>query len=252
VAGWAAERDAVKLYDLESWSRGESWLHHRHGKAKVIVTLGFLIAVATERSLRTEAMLAHASLLGLAIVGARLPLKRMLWRAMVVLPFAATFAAISWLAGEPERATILLVKSILSVIAALLLAGTTPLPRLLRALEGLGVPPFLIEVIQMLIRYLMETGAQAGRMMQAAASRGGEARALWRSPRLAGSAWQNAAGGVGVLFATSYARAENIHQAMLARGHGGRFPVLQPERWAGADTAFCVMSIAAVLAVRLA
>lgn len=241
----------MKPYDLESWSRGESWLHSRHGKAKAIVTLAFLIAVATERSLRPEAMLAYGSLLGLAIVGARLPLRRILWRAMAVLGFALTFAAISWLAGEPGRAALLLVKSVLSVMAALLLAGTTPLPRLLRALEGLGVPAFLVEVIQMLIRYLMETGAQAGRMMQAAASRGGESSSLWRPPRLAGSSWQSAAGAVGVLFATSYGRAENIHRAMLARGHGGRFPVLAPERWTGADSAFCAVSLMALLAVRL-
>lgn len=242
----------MRLRVLESWSRGESWLHRRHGKAKVFVTLAFLIAVATERSLRLEAMLAYASLLGLAIVAARLPLSRILWRAMVVLPFAATFAAISWLAGEPDRAVILLTKSIVSVIAALLLAGTTPLPQLLRALEGLGVPAFLVEVIQMLIRYLTEAGAQAERMMQAAASRGGQASTLWRSQRLAGPAWQSAAGAVGVLFAASYGRAENIHWAMLARGHGGRFPALQTERWAAADSVFCVSAVVVIMAVRLA
>ena len=52
---------------------------------------------------------------------ARLPLPGLLLRACIVLPFTGTFAVITWLAGDPQRAAALAIKSYLSAVAVLLL-----------------------------------------------------------------------------------------------------------------------------------
>ena len=139
-------------------------------------------------------------------------------RAAVVLPFSLTFAAFSWLSGEPRQAVVLIEKGYLSALAALLLVSTTPLPQLLRGLEMLGVPGFLLMVAQFLYRYLFVIVEQAHRMRLAGLCRGGLKR---RS-----GGFRAAAGALGVLFARSYERAESIHRSMVSRGFQGHFQLL--------------------------
>src|SRR5437879_7893482 len=192
----SAGRGAPRLHHvvLERWSRGSSFLHRRNARAKIVALLVFLVAVATTRQAFEWIGLFFVLLLLAAIIAARLPLAGVLRRAAVVLPFSLTFAAISWISGEPRRAALLVEKSYLSALAALLLVATTPLPQLLRGLEMLGVPGFLLMVAQFLYRYLFVIVEQAHRMRLAGLCRGGLKRGGFRA----------AAGALGVLFARSY------------------------------------------------
>ena len=228
---------------LEHWSRGESFVHRRDPRAKVLALLAFLIAPATAHE-RVEAMAALSFVLLLvALLGARLPLWSALRRAAVVLPFVLGFAAISWLSGDPERALTLIAKSYLSSLAVLVLVTTTPLPRLLRGLESMGVPRFLLMVAQFLYRYLFVISEQAQHMRMASQCRGGLLR---------GQGFRAAAGALAVLFARSYARAESIHHAMIARGFQGHFQLLEQARFGWADALFLAGSAGAPIMGRLA
>ena len=212
-------------------------LHACDARVKVVLLAAFLAAVATTPRLAP----AHLAGYGAALLGAvglaRLPAGAVLLRAAVVLPFSATFAAISVLAGDSPRAVALVLKSYLSAAAVLVAAGSTPLPKLLRSLEGLGVPRFLVLVVQFLYRYLFVISEQAQHMRLAALSRGG-----WRL--------RPAAGAVAVLFARSYARAEGIHRAMLARGFQGTVIPLAPQRARWKDGALLAAGLMVVAAVR--
>jgi hypothetical protein len=55
-----------------------------------------------------------------------------------------------------------------------------------------------------------------------------------------------------VLFARSYARATDIHRAMLARGFDGAFRLLAPPRFAAADALFLLPAAALPVALRVA
>ena len=156
---------------LERWSRRESALHRRDPRAKIIALLVFLVAVATTRHSFAVAGLAYMGLLLAVLLWSRLPLWSALTRATVVLPFTLVFAIITILAGDVERAGLLLGKSYLSALAVLALVSTTPLPQLLRGLEMLGVPRFLLMVAQFLYRYLFVISEEAQHMRVAAASR---------------------------------------------------------------------------------
>jgi cobalt/nickel transport system permease protein len=185
-------------------------------------------------------------LLVAVLLWARLPLLNALARAAVVLPFTLVFALITVLAGDPERAGLLLGKSYISALAVLALVSTTPLPHLLRGLEMLGVPRFLLMVAQFLYRYLFVISEEAQHMRVAAASR--RTRAL--APRA--ERFRAAAGALAVLFARSYARAEAIHRAMVARGFQGRFRLLSILRFGWADALFLVAAAAVPAAIRVA
>jgi cobalt/nickel transport system permease protein len=152
---------------LERWSRGSSFLHRRDARAKILALLVFLVVVAISNREFELLALCYSGLLLTAVVSARLPVLGALRRAAVVLPFSLTFAGLCWISGEPRRAALLVEKSYISALAALLLVATTPLPQLLRGLDMLGVPGFLLMVAQFLYRYLFVITEQAPGPMSA-------------------------------------------------------------------------------------
>ena len=222
---------------LDRWSRGSSPIHRLDPRAKTVALLALLVAVATANR---QIPLFAAAILLLLIVGfalARIPIGGALLRAAVVLPFAATFAIISWIGGDPQRGLLLAAKSYLSAAAVLLLIATTRLPALLGGLEALGAPRFLLEVAQFLYRYLFLLSEEAQNMAKAAAAR--------RASRARTEQFRASAGALSVLFARSYVRAENIHRAMFARGFAGRLPGLVAARFRIADALFLLVASAA-------
>jgi len=186
-------------------------------------------------------------LLAGAFVWARLPLGGVLLRAAVVLPFSALFGLICWLAGDPARGLSLIVKSYLSTLAVLLVISTTPFPVLLKGLELTGVPQFLLLVGQFLYRYLFVIGEEAQHMRKASAARGATLR-QWAG----GAGFRSAAGALSVLFARSYGRAEQIHQAMTARGFSGHFQPLQRAQFRPYDTVFTIIACLVPILLRIA
>ena len=188
-------------------------------------------------------MAAYFFMLCASVLMARLPLRAILLRAAVVLPFSATFACVSLLSGTTARAIGIPVKSFLSALGVLLVVGTTPLPQILKALESLGAPRMALLVIQFLYRYLFVIFEQAQHMRLAAKCRGG-----FGGHR---SKFKAAASALAVLFGRSYERAEGIHQAMLARGFDGHLRLLSAGRLRAPDLAFLAAAVAIPLALRI-
>lgn len=229
---------------VEGWNRLDSPLHRLDARAKIGALLFFLIAVSTTPPLAQIAFAAYLSLLIVMMIASRLPFLGLLERATLVLPFSATFAAITWWSGNPLSALALMEKSFLSGLAALLLVGTTPLPRLVGALDSLGAPRTLLLVIQFVYRYLFVISEQGQHMRLAARSRQGLGRS--RSSR-----FHAAGGALGVLFARSSERADGIYQAMLARGFQGRFPLGAPRSFSLRDAVFLFLAASVCLTTRV-
>jgi cobalt/nickel transport system permease protein len=233
---------------LDRWSRGESALHRRDARAKTITVLVFLIVLATARRSFLPLGACYLGILVAVIAAARLPLMAVLKRAAVVLPFTAVFAAISLAAGEPTRAVALVGKSYLSALAVLILVSSTPLPQLLAGLERLGVPRYLLMVAQFLYRYLFVISEEAQHMRAALLVKSGSiGNNLWNREKFGAPA-----GVLSVLFARSYAHAEGVHQAMLARGFQGRFLTLSGRSFARGDAFFIVVALAIIVGARAA
>jgi cobalt/nickel transport system permease protein len=232
---------------VEQWSRGSSVLHRRDPRAKIGALIVFLVVLGTaHRELAWLALTLFAILLA-GLRSARLPVGAALARAAVVLPFTALFAGVSWLAGDPARGAVLVMKAYLSALAVLVVVSTTPLPVLLRGLEMIGAPRFLLMVAQFLYRYLFVISEEAQHMRKAVAARGATARGL------AGNSarFRAAAGALAVLFARSYGRAEEIHRAMLSRGFPGHFRPLSAPNFGRADSLFVSLLVTCLIIIRI-
>lgn len=244
---------------VERWSRQSSPLHRREARSKLGALTVFLVAVSTTRPEAQLVFAGYGVMLLAAALASRLPLRGLLARAALVLPFSATFALLTWWAGEPLRALSLAEKSFLSGLAALLLIATTPIPRLLAALDAMHMPHTLVLVIQFLYRYLFVISEQAQHMRLAALSRRGRhagRRGSSRSSRAGPSGlvavFQAAAGAVGTLFVRSWERAAGVYNAMLARGFRGHFTLAEPERFRPADAVFLFAAVVLCVSIRLA
>ncbi len=230
---------------LEQYARRDSYLHALDSRAKIAAVGIFLAALGTLRGASGVAFCGLGGLLAIGAALSRLPVSFLLLRSMVVLPFSITFAAISWLSGDVERAVSLAAKSYLSAFAVLLLMGSTPLPFMLRGLESMYVPKLLLLIVQFLYRYLFVIAEQAARMRLAAQCRGGGTH------RNRQSMFRRAAGALSVLFARSYGRAEGIHRAMLSRGFTGEHHVLRQASFRWRDGVFITVAAGATLIVRI-
>ena len=233
---------------LEDWALGNSWLHRREARAKILAALALLIGLSLTPRANSAAVALVLLILVIATGTARLPMLAVALRAAAVLPFAITFALMSWLAGDAARSQALLAKSFLSAWTVVLLIGTTPMTALMAGFARLGIPSLVVEVILMLVRYLTVLVEQANSLRRAASSRGasGWGALPWgtRSHRKAG------AGMIAVLFRDAMDRATRIHQAMLARGFQGRFPALHTSKWTLGDAALVVASVAMMTGVQ--
>jgi cobalt/nickel transport system permease protein len=228
---------------LDDWSRSDSWLHRRDPRAKLLSTFFVLVALAMMPA-REPARLGlgicvACAILTAAAIGARLPVLAVLARGWVVLPFTGLFALLAWIGGDPHRAISLLAKSWLSAVAVVLLMASTPLERLFAGLEKMGLPVLLVSVVQFVWRYLQVAFAQLDRVQIARAARGGERRFAFATSTVA------------VLFASSAARAERVHWALLSRGGESHFPLLYPLGWSWGDAALlgAALASAALLVV---
>jgi cobalt/nickel transport system permease protein len=182
-------------------------------KLAILLTFIFSIALIRHPSL-AQLLVAVLALFVLASVS-RLPLASLALRSLFVVPFVGPFAAILFLSGDHLRAWSVLSKSYISTSAVLLAVATTTFPNLLSACKWFRFPTMMVEVTQLIYRYLFVLATQAQQMRTAFAARSGSVGL---------NAFLASAGIVAVLFGRSYHRAEFTHRAMLARGFEGSLP----------------------------
>ncbi|HUG82722.1 MAG TPA: energy-coupling factor transporter transmembrane component T [Bryobacterales bacterium] len=213
---------------FERWSAGETRHHQLDARVKLLAALGLLLVIAwTDRS-SAAAFGGYFLLLTSFLWAARVPLPGSLLRTLMVLPFVAGVVILNFWGGDPDRAILTMARSMFSAYTAIALLSTTPFPALMRGLERLRVPPFLIMVLHFVYRYLFLLTNQAQDMLRARRCRAPE-------PRRRSRFWSASAGAVAILFARGYDRAERIHHAMLARGFESHFPVMHARRTPSAD-----------------
>jgi cobalt/nickel transport system permease protein len=150
----------------------------------------------------------------------------------------------------------ILLRSWLSVQAAILLVATTRFPDMIHAFEHLHVPAILTTIVSFLYRYLFVLTDEVMRLLRARESRSatvthrpGEAglrsgrNVLWRA-RVTGNM-------AGQLFLRSYERSDRIYNAMLARGYSGQMRTLNPHVMKNSDWSFAALSIVIILLLQL-
>ena len=215
---------------------GHSPLHGLAPEVKILGTFLFAIGVAVTPRSSPVPFAVDAVVVGAMLALAGYSVSQVLGRATILLPFVA-FAFFLPFVSSGERidvagvavsqegmvaASTILAKASLGFGASLVLAGTTPIPEIVRGLGRLRLPAALVAIISFMFRYLDLIIDELDRIRTAMVSRAHDPRWLWQARPLASAA--------GAMFVRSYERGERVHVAMLARGFTGTMPqfVAQP------------------------
>ncbi|MBI3164780.1 MAG: cobalt ECF transporter T component CbiQ [Chloroflexi bacterium] len=246
---------------FDRYHHGHSPLHRLDPRVKVVLTVAFIVS----NVLLTDGAWLAFGLAWLMVLAANF-LSELGWtftlrRSFIALPFAlAAVSSIFSTQGNPLvewhvfvwtlvptdagvlRFASILVRSWLSVQAAILLVTVTPFPDLVHALEHLRVPKIITTIIAFLYRYLFVLVDEVLRLLRARQSRSAAApgqksggNVMWRAS-VAGNM-------VGQLFLRSYERSDRIYNAMLARGYQGQLRTLHPHILTLRDWALGALSL---------
>jgi cobalt/nickel transport system permease protein len=155
-----------------------------------------------------------------------LPLMNLVFRWLALMTLAG-FLALLIAPAHPERFRVgltvvvasILIKNSLALFMILVLAGTTPFPKLLAAFRKLGVPAILVGTLHFMERYRHVLVRELETMSTARRARTFDRRGLL--------SWRLLAGLVGMLFLRAFERSEGVHQAMVARGWDGVLRTLE-------------------------
>lgn len=241
------------------------WAHRVDPRVKLGALLALLVAVAVVHSPLTLL----ASYVGIVAVAAaaKVPLRSYLTRVWVFVPlFTALAVAPATLSfvrpgdivvplwtwhGAPvgltlqglTSAALVIGRVACSVSLVLLVTLTTPWSRLLAALGALGVPRMFVTIVAMAYRYVFVLLGTMTDMIDARRARTlGRVRHDASARRFVGSA-------TGTLFGKAGHLAEEVHQAMTARGYRGRHHPLRQFRLGALDGVIALVTALAVLAV---
>ena len=232
----------VHFQHLEELARQKSWIHSLHPLTKLWVTLTILV---TATSFARDAISSLLPLLlypvlvfTLADIPARLILKRLLLVEPLIIGIGLLnpvldrqVSLIGTLAishGWLTLASIIL-KSSLTILAALLLVATTDLSQLAGALRLMRIPRLMVTLLILIYRYLSVLAGEAARTLRAYALRAPG------HPGVRIAAWGSLAG---MLLLRSFDRAERLYQAMQLRGFSGDFPLGAAGRLSWKDAAW--------------
>jgi cobalt/nickel transport system permease protein len=231
-------------------------VHRLAPEAKLVAAVLFVFAVAMTPREAVWAFVIYAAALGTIIAVARLPVRFVLARLLVVVPFIA-FAFLVPFIASGERIEVLgiavsrdglwgmwniVAKATIGATVSIVLAATTEIPEMLRGMAVLKAPAPLTAIAMFMVRYLELVAGELGRMRVAMTARGYDPRWLWQARPIAASA--------GALFIRSYERGERVHAAMLSRGYTGTMPDLNRRRATAAE--WRVASLLPVLGVVVA
>jgi len=246
-----------------------SLIHRLNARIKVIFTLIFILAISITPPRAWVAYLLFLTLsLSMSLIS-RLGIVFILKKALIAIPFA--FAAIPLIInGEGIQGSIqianhqiffsqegsaqflsIVLKSWISIQAAILLVSTTPFSQILNTFNFLKVPKLLTTIVALMWRYLFVIEKEVTRMLQARSSRSSRlsgskhtgGNILWRAKVTGGMA--------GSLFLHSIERSERVYSAMLARGYNGSFPVQEAEFLTLQDWIILILGTTLILAVWL-
>jgi cobalt/nickel transport system permease protein len=216
----------MPLDGVERQRAGDGPIHRLDARLKLIAAVGLVVLIIATPVGSWRIFGAEGLVLAFVIGLAGLPPRELArrWLGLFVLvAFLTMMVVASHPAGARSslavEAASILIKNGLALATMLVLAGTTPFPKLLTALRKLGVPLVLVATLQFMERYRYVLLDELDRMATAR-----RARTFRRRRTLS---WSLLGGLIGMLFLRTFERAERVHGAMVARGWDGTIRSLE-------------------------
>lgn len=225
MAAAGFEGTIEQLRQLELLAGGTSRLHTFDPRAKLLVSLLFIVLVVSCQRYDLTILLPFFCYPVFTAAQAGLSLRLIAVKILPVLPFVLLLGSANLffdqhpqplfgtitIGGGWLSLLVLLVRTVLTVSAAVLLVATTGIMDISLALQQLGMPRALVVQLFFMVRYLFVLAEDAAMAVRA--------RRL-RSFGSKGMEWRPFAAMLTHLLLRSWERAERIHMAMLARGGG--------------------------------
>jgi cobalt/nickel transport system permease protein len=237
----------------EPFSEGNSLIHRLDPRGKIIAAGLFAVMVAVAKSM--PAVLAGLVLSLICLALARLPLKKVMLRLLMVNSFVfflwvvlpLTYPGDAVLTFGPLSASrqgliftaLITLKSNAIIIALMALVATVPVVTQGQAMHEMRFPDKLCHLLLFTYRYLYVFEQEFHRLVQAMKIRGFQ-------PRTDLHTYRSYAYLAAMLLVRSYDRADRVFQAMLCRGFHGIFFSLRTFSWHRRDGVFVAAALLAL------
>jgi len=218
----------LDLKRLDLLANGDSAIHRLDGRAKVLVTIIFIVSVVSFGKYELAALAPFIIFPIVMIARAGLPPLYIVKKIAFLCPFVLVVGIFNpvfdrqilvhlgpvGISGGWVSFASILARSVLTVGAAFILVGTTGFTAVCQAIEQLGIPRVFAMQLNFLYRYIFVLIEEGGRV-----SRARELRSFGNKGKGLGSY----ASLTGNMLLRTWERAERIHMAMLTRGFTGEF-----------------------------
>jgi cobalt/nickel transport system permease protein len=233
----------LDLKTLDLLANGTSKIHRLDARAKVLVTLVFILCVVSYNRYELTSLFPYFIFPIVLISLAGLPPLFILRKIVLLCPFVLAVGIFNpvfdreillqlgplGISGGWISFASILVRSILTVGAAFILVGVTGFTTVCQALERLGMPQLFAVQLLFLYRYIFVLTEESGR-----ATRARELRSCGKK----GQGIRSFGSLVGHLLLRTWQRAERVHMAMLARGFTGKFHASRQSRFGTPEIRF--------------
>lgn len=231
------------LNRLDLLAGGDSAIHRLDPRAKVFVTLAYIVAVVSFGRHEVSALLPFAVFPLAMVAVSGIPPAVVLRKLLVVLPFAALVGLFNPLFDREPLLALgslpvsggwvsflsIILRAALTVGAAVVLVAVTGFSGVCLALQRFGVPQAFVVQLLFLYRYIFVLGDEGIRMTRARELRSFGGR---------GMGFKAYGALVGSLLLRTWDRAERIHMAMLSRGFRGEFHVRRESTFGQREVVF--------------
>lgn len=234
------------INSLEEMAEGNTIIHHLHPMVKLITTILYLVLVISFDPYNITGLMVFVFYPVILMALAEIPYKPLLKRLLVALPFSF-FAGLSNIIFDQKTAmmigsipisygvisfTTIIVKTVFTVMAVLILIATTSLSQISYQLLAIKVPKIIVEQIMLTYRYISVLLEQVSNMYTAY---------ILRAPDAKGIKMKDMGIFVGQLLLKSFDRAENIYYAMKCRGYDGNYLYAKPNKTNKIDWIYLLM-----------
>lgn len=236
-----------KIQSLEELAEGKTLIHRIHPLAKMITTIVFLVVVISFDKYSISGLIPFFIYPILLMALGEIPYRSVLSRLLIALPFSF-FAGLSNPFLDRETAflllgipiswgllsfTSILIKTVLTVMAVLILIATTPMDKLAHELIRVRTPKIFVMQLMLTYRYLGMLIVEANSMMTAY---------HLRASRQKGIQLAHAGTFMGQLLLRSFERAGKVYSAMKCRGYNGEYYFAQSEKMRSCEYLYIILS----------
>ena len=202
----------VEYPQIDKYANLESPIHSWDVRVKLISISILIFSVVLVNNLKTAFIALSLALILILI--SRIPVNFVFiylrWISLFIIFF---FIILIFTAGL-EKASLVSLRAAAAFLLIFPLLATARFDATLKAIEKIGVPSKLVQVIQFTYRYIFVFTEEIQTMFCAMKSRGFKASTDFYTMKTTGKV-------IGMLFVRSFERSERVYNAMISRGYMG-------------------------------